>query len=335
MKIRRIFFVCGIMMIAFLCMMKMNISYNRLSRYQYTQYMSEEEQQLVTDRLTDKEIEYLIEWSISPKEYINFIQEENFSIYHLTEYNYLAYNHSYLSASQIVSLYETCRENYTIEEISELLLSYNTETILFWMKHGDQYNPDARLVWSAKNNDTFLSDDWTISNRVPADLVELKDVPVLDDEGAISVNERMVAPLQQLCAAIVEQKVSTRACGGLVVKQGYVSYQKQITLFEEANRVYGEEALFYTDYPGHSEHQLGLAIDFAVSGLKSDNFNQTRQYEWLQENAWRYGFIETYIDEVEAKLGKHAQPEHWRFVGVEEARIMYEEGLTILDCLPD
>ena len=338
-KMQRIFFVLGIMVISLLCILKMNMSFNRLSRYQYTQYMTKEEQTLVSEHLTYQEIEYLIEFAIAPKEYLDYIKEKRFSIYHIEEYNALKTNHPYLTASQIVAITEEAaladEENseYTVELISELLNNYDYDTVLFWIQNKDLYNPTATLIISAANLDTFLTADRSISTRVPAGLKLLQEVPVLDDEKEIWVSSLIIEPLESLCKAIVEDRVSSRACGGLVVIDGYISYQDQEKIFQLAEELYGDEVLYYADYPGHSEHQLGLAVDFAVSGLKSDNFDKTKQYEWLVENAWKFGFIQTYPESAESLLKKEARLNHWRFVGVEEARVMMEEGLTILDCL--
>lgn len=339
MKGQRIIFVMIIMLISVLCIGKMNMSYNRLSRYQYIESMSEEEQLLVTEKLSDEEIEYLIEWAISPREYIAFIKEPRFSIYHLEEYNQLQLYHPYLTTKQVVELVEvTCIADeehafYTFDELSELINSYDSDTILFWVENGDLYQPEGQLISSSKDVATVVTDIFGVSVRMPFELVSMEGIPVLDDEKEVLLHKEAKEALTNLCEAIVTDKVSSRKCGGLVVKEGYISYEEQEEIYSAALEQYGKEALDYVDLPGHSEHQLGLAVDLAVSGLRSDNFNKTKQYEWLLKRAWEFGFVQTYSADSKPETLKEERNSHWRYIGLETAKEMHEKQLTIMDLL--
>ncbi len=82
--------------------------------------------------------------------------------------------------------------------------------------------------------------------------------------------------------------------------------------------------------PGTSEHQLGVAFDFFTEGSKyNDKFEKTAEYKWLAENSYKYGFIERFPAGKEAKTGHKAEPWHFRFVGVENAKEIYENDLTL------
>ncbi len=67
-------------------------------------------------------------------------------------------------------------------------------------------------------------------------------------------------------------------------------------------------------FPRTSEHELGLAVDFAGDGAA---FKETEAYSWLTENCYDYGFIPRYED----------NPAHFRYVGVDNARVIKESGL--------
>ncbi len=69
------------------------------------------------------------------------------------------------------------------------------------------------------------------------------------------------------------------------------------------------------DFPRTSEHELGLAVDFAKEGAA---FKDTDEYNWLIENCYSYGFIPRYED----------NPAHFRYVGVENAKAIKESGLS-------
>ena len=117
--------------------------------------------------------------------------------------------------------------------------------------------------------------------------------------------------------------------GGLIVTEGYVSYPKQEELYKQAKEQYGSSAILYVDYPGHSEHQLGLAVDFAATGKQSEDFSTTPQSQWLQENAWRFGFVQSYTEDKVTETNKLARPEHYRYVGPALARQLVEEHHTL------
>ena len=67
-------------------------------------------------------------------------------------------------------------------------------------------------------------------------------------------------------------------------------------------------------FPRTSEHELGLAVDFAKEGSA---FKETEEYKWLIENCYDYGFIPRFED----------NPAHFRYVGVENAAAIKESGL--------
>lgn len=85
--------------------------------------------------------------------------------------------------------------------------------------------------------------------------------------------------------------------------------------------------------PGRSEHQLGTAIDFSHVNTedREDLFYTTPQYQWMIENAYRYGFVETYgqWNATESPW----EPWHWRYVGVAIATEIYETNDDVLGYL--
>jgi len=78
--------------------------------------------------------------------------------------------------------------------------------------------------------------------------------------------------------------------------------------------------------PGTCEHELGLAVDINADKEQSSN---EEVYNWLAENAWRYGFILRYPKGKEDITGIDYEPWHYRYVGKEVAKEIYEEGITL------
>lgn len=73
----------------------------------------------------------------------------------------------------------------------------------------------------------------------------------------------------------------------------------------------------YSAPPGHSEHQLGTAVDLTDPELTHfllGSFASTPQYAWLRENAARHGFQQSYLPENVERTGYIAEPWHWRYI---------------------
>jgi D-alanyl-D-alanine carboxypeptidase len=74
--------------------------------------------------------------------------------------------------------------------------------------------------------------------------------------------------------------------------------------------------------PGHSEHQLGTAVDLTdgdKATLLEESFGATRAGIWLRENAPRFGFAQSYTPRNRAATGYAAEPWHYRYWGVDKA----------------
>lgn len=84
--------------------------------------------------------------------------------------------------------------------------------------------------------------------------------------------------------------------------------------------------------PGHAVFQTGYGVQFYVKGTdpRLDNhFEETPQYAWLMKHAHEYGFILRYPEKSETITGYRADPTIFYYVGMEDASIMRNEGLTM------
>lgn len=121
------------------------------------------------------------------------------------------------------------------------------------------------------------------------------------------------------------------------LRSSYRNYARQTYLFNRNVRNHGlYSARRWSAMPGHSEHQLGLAIDITQTNaggttLGAANFSRTRQFEWLLEHAHRFGFILRYPEGYTYITGYNFEPWHWRYVGVYLATYMYENNISTLE----
>ena len=108
-------------------------------------------------------------------------------------------------------------------------------------------------------------------------------------------------------------------------QSAYRSYDRQRVLYDNAIK---ENGKFIADSdtarPGHSEHQTGLTID--VSSNKQGNmlnFDNTSSFYWMQNNAYKYGFILRYPKGKEYITGYNYESWHYRYVGKKVATDMH------------
>jgi poly-gamma-glutamate synthesis protein (capsule biosynthesis protein) len=90
--------------------------------------------------------------------------------------------------------------------------------------------------------------------------------------------------------------------------------------------------------PGHSEHQLGVAVDLK-SGTSAEltyaAFKQSKEYTWLVSHAHEYGFVQSFQEGTEKLTGYIEEPWHWRYVGKEYAAIIHTMKLLPVTFLRD
>lgn len=115
----------------------------------------------------------------------------------------------------------------------------------------------------------------------------------------------------------------------LIITSGYRDYDVQKELYEEYQEIYGdEEADRVAARPGYSEHQTGLALDIVTYDVIMEEFEQTEEFKWMQENAYKYGFILRYPKGKEAITGYDYESWHYRYVGVEVAKEIHDLDIT-------
>lgn len=116
----------------------------------------------------------------------------------------------------------------------------------------------------------------------------------------------------------------------LMVTSSYRDYESQKEIYDYRVSTWGERKADETAArPGHSEHQTGLVIDMtSKTEPLADSFTDSKAYEWLKENAYKYGFIERYPEGKTYLTGYNPESWHWRYVGLEAAKTMHDENIT-------
>jgi D-alanyl-D-alanine carboxypeptidase len=166
--------------------------------------------------------------------------------------------------------------------------------------------------------------DWILSvgkGYAPPDLVSISGAGVT---GGGLIRRVAFDDLKAMAAA------ARRAGAPLGNVSAYRSYKQQASLFNTYVKGYGfDKATTFSARPGHSEHQLGLVLDFADAGATKFVSEASGAGRWLSKNAWKYGWLMSYPDGKSDVVCYSYEPWHYRYVGRELARKIHDAGTTI------
>lgn len=116
----------------------------------------------------------------------------------------------------------------------------------------------------------------------------------------------------------------------VIAMSGYRSYNYQVNLYNKYVKEDGAEAAdTYSGRPGHSEHQTGLAVDVYNKKTLYTNFEQTKEFIWMQNHAHEYGFILRFPKGKENETGYEYESWHYRYVGLEIAKYIHDNKITL------
>lgn len=132
--------------------------------------------------------------------------------------------------------------------------------------------------------------------------------------------------LRKYVAHMLEQMLQNAEDQGVHIRvfSAFRSYDKQRYLYLNAISRYGENQNSVAK-PGHSEHQLGTAVDLCGQDPKTvlnPNFDRTKEGRWLKENAPKFGFYQSYTKENQNQTGYIPEPWHYCFL-VEKRNLPY------------
>ena len=150
-------------------------------------------------------------------------------------------------------------------------------------------------------------------------LIVNKTYSIPKDFNPVKLNGDAEYSANQMFAAAKEEKGYN-----MWVQSGFRSYGTQERLYNNyVARDGKKEADKYSARPGHSEHQTGLAAD--INSLEQ-SWENTKEGKWLNDNCYKYGFIIRYPKGKEAITGYMFEPWHIRYVGVDIAKALYNNG---------
>jgi len=290
----------------FICILLGCLAFSGIKIYEVQKYHKTNEYKLLEKGYDDKTIE-LLSKSLS-KEHFDYILKED-------KIDYI---------SKIVG------EKYYIDDLFYKYLSYYEENSK--KSFSDVIaivNVGADKSWYEGATTTDTSDRYTMLvnkyHTLPDDFDAgtIKKFSATYAYGEVSAEETCYNAFIEMAKAAKEEGIT------LILTSGYRSKEKQTTIYEDMKNQKGEKyAEEFAARPGSSEHETGLSLDIFTYGGTTDTFKDTPTYTWLHENAYKYGFIERYPEGKKYLTGYEAEAWHYRYLGVDMARKVYNEGIT-------
>lgn len=212
--------------------------------------------------------------------------------------------------------YKEYKNNNESVELNEVIAIVNVGANKEWysdIKETDSQENELMLV----NKFYKLPDDFE-----PKDIM---NVPASYAYAGMYISELIY---EDLVSLILDAKESGYT---LVVEEGYRSFVDQKEIYEEYKSSYSEE---YADEiaarAGHSEYQTGLSIEIVPYNkvIEENELENNEEYNWLLNNAYKYGFIMRYPKGKEHITGFSYNPWRYRYVGRIASKIIHDENIT-------
>ena len=210
---------------------------------------------------------------------------------------YINYNDGTKTVNQIVTEVN-CNLDMTFYE-DTILADYSKNNLILINKYyyiDNTYKPD-NLITLTQNKYTYWNDSVLSKDAYDA------FVKMIDDAKVLGYS--------------------------LINTSAYRTYKDQEYLYNKSLKNNGlEYTLKSSAKPGHSEHHTALATDIVKVGISMYDFGKTKEFEWLSNNAHKYGFILRYPKGKEYLTGYKYEPWHYRYVGTDIATYIYENNIV-------
>lgn len=316
------------------------ISNNQESKLLKAGY-TKKEIKLITSSVEEKDYEIFLNYN---KSLINLIANKNYKEKNFKKYIEYYQKNKKSNINDIITIINSnydlnnypaskllsnlVKEKYYIYKNTARYLDYGNENNTNSKKTIQIVNSNADKPFYSENYDSNINDDNLIlvnkfyhlkENYTPEDLITL---PSNYNKGINSFMRKKAAEafMKMADAALLENIIIKNA-------SAYRSYDYQKDLYDKYVKKDGKEkADIYSARAGYSEHQTGLCTD--INTIDS-SFDDTKESNWLKENAYKYGFILRFPKDKEDLTGYKYESWHYRYVGKKAAKIIKDDDLTL------
>lgn len=169
------------------------------------------------------------------------------------------------------------------------------------------------------------------ADYVPPDLVPASRAGFTGDSADKLVRAAVIDDLARMREAWEAEGLT------IEIESAYRDYASQAATFNSWVARLGYAAgLVRSARPGHSEHQLGTALDLTSegwSGRLGDWAAESAEGAWLADHAWEHGFVMSYPADSTSGTCFGYEPWHYRWIGRERAAEHRASGLDLREFL--
>jgi len=161
-------------------------------------------------------------------------------------------------------------------------------------------------------------------NYAPGTLTRINPEYTYNTEKEYMFHSRVLPYLESLLSDAANDNIDIK------IISAFRSFSEQSDIKYNYKMIYGSGANQFSADQGYSEHQLGTTVDITTSkiGASFSGFEKTETYQWLLNNAHKYGFILSYPEDNDYY---QFEPWHWRFVGKSLSESLHEENKNFYD----
>lgn len=225
------------------------------------------------------------------------------ALYENSDYSFINNTNNYINR---LSSYQVVNEDDVYQTIKDLCGTYSKDSLDLLLN--TDLPEGTRPLYKINNMTSIINSQNYIASYSPEKLVLVENIN--------RVNYSTY--LQEDCYNALKQMYSdmyTQTKTRFILETGYVSYD---TLLNQNPTI-----------AGYSELQLGTSVRLRVANHDDQDFVNTEQRAWLNENAYKYGFVLRYPSDKIEITGHDTDNSLYRYVGIEPAKNMFEQNLCL------
>ena len=340
---KRVLIILFILIIAvtfFFIFYKKDLSYeNKMKNLGY----SSSEVSLILDNVSSQNYDLVLELGYD-KSLINILNSNDYKENNFENYIKYYMKNKKANIGDIISIVNSNYDlmNYPASGLLANLVKekyYINANVARYLDYGNSHDVNSKKIISIVNSKAdleFYSESYD-SNLNDNNLIlvnkfyHLKEDYVPNDLVTLSgqYNKGANNKMRKDAALAFMEMVDAAKLDNIILynMSAYRDYNYQVNLYNKYIQRDGKEAADkYSARPGYSEHQSGLCSD--LNNI-SDSFDGTDEAIWLKNNAYKYGFILRFPKDKEDITGYKYEPWHYRYVGKDAAKIIYDDDITL------
>lgn len=173
-----------------------------------------------------------------------------------------------------------------------------------------------------QGNLLLVNKDYSVhSDAIQKDVINIYDTSAIE-VGLLNIDIR----LSKKIGEEFSQMISAAKRDGIqdfMISSGFRDLGEQAQIYEDKGADYALP-------PGNSEHNLGLSLDV---GSLTSQMSEAPEGKWIEENAWKFGFVVRYPEDKTSVTGIQYEPWHIRYVGVPHSAVMNEKNFVLEEYL--